>query len=80
MKKLLIAFSILTTLFTTSCGEHKPTPEEEAKIALIKKQMAATIDLKMDEDEKAAWAEAKKLQPNIFSNKIKLKKEFILFS
>ena len=73
MKKLLFTFSILTTLFITSCGEHKQTPEEAAKMALVKKQMVATYDLKMDKDEKVAWADAKKLPPIIFSNKITLK-------
>lgn len=73
MRRLLYAFTILTTLLATSCREHKPTAEEEAKTALIKKQMAAIYDSKMDRDEKATWIDAKKLPPIIFTNKITLK-------
>jgi hypothetical protein len=73
MKKLLYAFAILITLFTISCGKRKLTPEEEEKMALANKQIEAATNNHIDNDEKTAWADAKKLPPIIFSNKITLK-------
>jgi hypothetical protein len=73
MKKLLYALIILTTLFSTSCEKTRSKEQEAHDRAEFKKMIAGDIEKLTDKDEKTTWADAKKLPPIIFSNKITLK-------